>query len=119
MKTLPLNYYYEAIQLTVNTSGYYMLSTKSELYFDPYGYLYEHYFDPYNPHPTLIKKNHDACGEGEFKITSYLQFGVTYVLIVTTGNMRSCATGAFSVIALGPDEIQMKFIGTCIIISKN
>ena len=116
MKTLPLNYYYEAIQLTVNTSGYYMLSTKSELYFDPYGYLYEHYFDPYNPHPTLITENADACYDTEFKMTYCLQFSVVYVLIVTTRYPGEHSVGNFSVIAHGPADIRMKHIGMSIII---
>lgn len=99
-----------------------MLSSKSNFYRSAHGYLYEYYFDPYNPHPTLIKENYDACGEDEFKITSHLQFGVTYVLIVTTARSWTtteieCTVGIFSVIALGPSEIQMKLIGTRIIIS--
>jgi len=42
----PLDHYYEALEINVNTSGFYMFSTESSL--NIFGYLYEYEFNPYD-----------------------------------------------------------------------
>ena len=107
----PLEYYFEAIKIDVDISGYYMLSSDSDL--DTYGYLYEHEFDFYSSVESSLSWDDDYCENRQFSISTYLHYNSTYVLIVTISpnelyiNMQ----GPFSVIAKGPSEINMKRIG--------
>ncbi|CAF1265617.1 unnamed protein product [Adineta ricciae] len=93
--------YYEAIQLTVPTSGHYDLSSMSGI--DTHGYLYNGTFYPSNPQLNLIAYNDDGAGGSQFKIPIYLEAGVPYTLVVTTHNPGS--TGPFTVVGKGPSNI--------------
>ena len=42
----PLDHYYEALEINVNISGFYMFSTERSL--NIFGYLYEYEFNPYD-----------------------------------------------------------------------
>ena len=77
-----LEYYYEALKINVNTSGYYILSSESIL--DTYGYLYKYPFDPYNSINDSLNTNDDSCEDMNFAIVAYLQVNITYVLVITT-----------------------------------
>ncbi|UJR07257.1 hypothetical protein I4U23_011545 [Adineta vaga] len=94
-------HYYEALQLYVQTSGYYDLSSISNI--DTHGYLYNGSFNPSNPQLNLITYNDDGSSNSQFKIPVYLEAGHPYVLVVTTH--RPGITGPFSVIADGPDNV--------------
>ncbi|CAF5034304.1 unnamed protein product, partial [Rotaria socialis] len=59
-------YYYDAIQITVYTSGAYTFTSKS--YFGAVGYLYESSFDPSNPSNNLIHFGDVVGINGEFEI---------------------------------------------------
>ena len=104
-----LAYYYEAIEINVTQSGYYTLSSITNL--DSYGYLYKDYFTSFNPEETSVNYNTDGCQDGNFKITEYLQSNTTYILIVTTHMMEKFAQGPFSVIIRGHHNITMKRTG--------
>ena len=103
----PPDYYYEAFKINVNTSGFYMLSSESNLTI--IGYLYEHQFNPYDSIDTSLARNgDDSCDDFQFKIIAYLKFNITYTLIVTTPYGYTYAQGPFSVFVKGPDEIEIK-----------
>jgi len=108
----PFEYYYDAIQIDVNTSGYYMFLSKST--FNTYGYLYEYSFDPHSSEDRSLARYDYPCKDYNFKMTTYLQFNITYVLVITTPYDRMNAQGPFSVIISGSDKVYMKRIGMCV-----
>ena len=73
-----------------------------------YGYMYQQHFNPYSYSERLITYSSLGCPSNQFKMTTELQSGVTYILIVTTfgSNIR----GNFSVIAFGPNNVTFKQI---------
>ena len=102
-------YYYEALEINVNESDYYTLSSVTNL--DTYGFLYKNYFTLFDPDHTLVSENYGGCNGGRFKITEYLQSNTTYILIVTTHLLEKFGQGAFSVISRGHHSINMKRLG--------
>ncbi len=107
---LTSNFYFETIQLNVITTGFYSLSSKSNI--DIYGYLYNDSFNPFNPSENFLSKNDDYCNNNQFKLFIYLQSSTTYVLVVTT--YASNVRGSFSIFAYGPNNITLNRIGECI-----
>ena len=102
-------YYYEALEINVTTTGYYVLSSDSSL--NTYVFLYEHKFDPDSSTDTSFANNDNSCEDYNFTITVYLKSNMTYVLVVTTSYDDMNVHGSFSVIARGSDRIYMKRIG--------
>jgi hypothetical protein len=95
------NYYYEAIQVNVITSGSYTFSSNSS--FHTYGYLYTDHFHPFNPSENLLSRDGVGCYNNQFKLVAPLQSNATYVLVVTTSDPS--VTGEFSIIVLGMNNI--------------
>ncbi len=87
--------------MTVNTTGTYTFTSLSS--FDTYGYLYDSYFYPFDPSSNLITQNDDSGGNGQFKLSAFLEVGVPYNLVFTT--FREGETGPFSILASGPNEV--------------
>jgi len=100
------NHYYEALEINVNKSGFYMFSSESS--FDAYGYLYEHQFNPYDSIDNSFARNDDSCDDDQFEIIAYLKFNITYILFVTTADVYANEQGPFSLFVQGPDEIKIK-----------
>ena len=100
------NHYYEALEINVNKSGFYMFSSESS--FDAYGYLYEHQFNPYDSIDNSFARNDDSCDDDQFEIIAYLKFNITYILLVTTADAYANEQGPFSLFVQGPDEIKIK-----------
>lgn len=100
------NYYYQAIQVTIYTSGTYTFRSISSI--DTYGCFYEFSFDPLNPSRNLIICDDDGGGPQQFLISSRLQSGRTYIFVATTftGGM----TGSYLINAVGPSWISMTSI---------
>ena len=96
-------YHYQAIRLTVRTSGTYSFTSVSSI--DTYGYLYNSPVDPSYPSQNLITSDDDGGGGSQFRVQSYLSSGSSYVLIVTTFSTN--VFGSFSVQASGPASIDM------------
>ena len=90
-------------------SGIYTLQSNSNM--KMYGYLYERYFNPYNPSENLFSENEGDDRDNQIKITAYFQANITYVLVVTTSINDKNVEGAFSVTVSGADRINMKRIG--------
>lgn len=95
-------YFYEAIELHVPTTGMYTISSSSSL--DTQGFLYNHSYDLASPQQNLIAFNDDAGGtSNQFKLAVALQAMARYILLVTT--YLECVTGSFTIIGLGPAEL--------------
>ena len=99
-------YYYEAVQIKVVTSGYYSLSSISSVYM--HASLYESYFNPYDVFQQLLSDNSGGCPNAQFQITAYLKANITYVLVVTTSNKKT--VGTFSVLVSGPNNVSFSRI---------
>ncbi len=96
-------FYYETIQVNVETAGFYSLSSKSNI--NTYGYLYNDAFNPFNPSENLNSENSYKCNGEQFKLDIYLQPSATYVLVVTTYFPK--VTGTFLIFAFGPNNITL------------
>ena len=102
----PLDHYYEAFEINVNTSGFYIFSTESSL--NTIVYLYEHQFNPYDSIDNSLARNDDSCDFGPLRIVAYLKLNITYILIVTTQYAYVNRRGPFSLFVKGPNEIKIK-----------
>ena len=102
----PLDHYYEAFEINVNTSAFYMFSTESSL--NAYGYLYEHQFNLYDSIDTSLAQSDHLCYDDQLRIITYLKFNITYILIITTHYAYANQKGPFSVFVKGPDAIEIK-----------
>jgi hypothetical protein len=97
-------YYYNAIEVQVTTTGTYTFKSSSSL--DTYGYLYQRNFDPSYPSSSLMSYDDDSAGSSQFQFANNLRSDIKYILVVTTYGQST--TGAFSIIASGPDDISFK-----------
>jgi hypothetical protein len=59
--------------------------------------------DPFDPSLSIVSKDVDAAGNGQFQLTAVLRDNITYILVFTTYHERN--TGSFSIIASGPDNV--------------
>ncbi len=98
--------YYETIQVTVGETGTYTFVTNTT---NTYGYIYKDNFDPFNLTENLLSEDDKSDCSGRFKLITRLQVNTTYVLVVTMTGFR--ATGAFSVLIFGPNNISLDRIG--------
>ena len=96
-------YYYNAIEVSVRTTGTYTLKSSSSI--DTYGYLYQGNFYPSSPSINLISSDDDGAGSRQFQLTSNLQSNIKYILVFTTYDER--ITGQFNIIASGPDDVSL------------
>ncbi|CAF1544339.1 unnamed protein product [Adineta steineri] len=97
-------------KLTANSSrtGLYTFFSKSNM--DTYGSIYKDYFNPSNPFENRLLANAFSCNQRQFRFTIALETSVTYILIVTT--VYDHVTGAFSISASGPDNVDLKDISS-------
>ena len=101
-----LDHYYEAFEINVSTSGFYIFSTESSL--KTIGFLYEHQFNPYDSIDNSLARSDDSCDDNQLRIIAYLKFNITYILIITTHYAYANQKGPFSVFVKGPDAIEIK-----------
>ncbi|CAF3863381.1 unnamed protein product, partial [Adineta steineri] len=110
-----LNYYYETIQISVLTDGFYMIASNGSV--PTYGYIYKDSFDPFNPSMNLIPWSWESCSYTTFRLEVDLLVNVKYILVMTT--YYPDETGSFSVIIPGlinPDKCLIG--GSCNIQTK-
>ena len=101
--TLNSNYYYQAFQVSVATTGRYKLISNSSI--DTYGYLYLNPVNPRRPLDNLMLHDDDSGGNQQFLLTANLSSGTSYSLIVTTSEAN--VTGDFWIRASGPSSINL------------
>jgi len=73
-----------------------------------YGYFYHDSVNPSYPSQNLITSNDDDNGGRQFRISAALQYGRTYVLVVTT--FSGTTKGSFSIRAFGPAVVGLTLI---------
>jgi BioD-like phosphotransacetylase family protein len=95
--------YYAAIQVKVNTTDLYHLSSDSKI--DTVGYIYEENFNPFNPSENLLASNDDGCGVSQFRLNIQLNVNTKYILVVSTS--LPDRTGNFSVIVSGAIQVDL------------
>ncbi len=96
------NYFYESIELNVNTTGNYRFVSQSNI--DTYGYIYQGNFYPSNPSMNIYEEDNQSGGNNQFEIIADLRSESKYILVVTT--YIEDITGPFSIVAYGPDQVQ-------------
>ena len=94
-------HYYQALQVTVGTSGTYTFVSDSSI--DTYGYFYNRSVDPPNPTQNLIVSDDDGGGYRQFRMTVNPTYGSSYVLLVTTS--RANIVGSFDIRVSGPSLV--------------
>jgi hypothetical protein len=107
-------YYYDAIEVTVPTSGNYYFT--SSTYMDTVGYLYNS-FNPSDPATNMIISDDNSGIDTQFRLGALLEIGRTYVLVITTS--RASVTGYFWVSAIGPASANLKSIASSTGITAN
>ena len=73
-----------------------------------YGYIYKEKFNPQNPFENLILENGVSCGDRQFLLTTVLQSGTSYILVVTTFSPNE--RGNFSILVYGPNNVTLNYI---------
>lgn len=97
-------YYYETIRINVVENGFYTFGSRSKIVV--YGFLYKNQFNPFDPSMNKIDEDRASGCYYNISMTSYLEKQATHILVITTQLTEK--TGAFSIIALGPNNVTMK-----------
>ncbi|CAF1225475.1 unnamed protein product, partial [Adineta ricciae] len=98
-------YYYEALQMYVNESGFYtILSSSSNI--DISSYIYKQKFYSVIPSVNLFSNEDNGCNGNPYQITVQLETNVPYILIVSTCVPK--ITGEFSVKVLGSSHVSFQ-----------
>jgi hypothetical protein len=105
------NYYYQALKIRVDTSGFYKFKSNSSIHM--YGYLYHETFNPFDPSHNLLVENDKTCTKEQISFDFSLFTHTTYVLVVTTHSPGR--TGAFMIQVLGRGNITFNRLGKYII----
>ena len=100
-------YYFEAIQVAVQTNGTYTFVTDSTI--DTYGCLYNDQFDPTNSSSNLVRTDNDSGQGKNFSFTVNLTAAQSLILVVTTYTPLQKAR--FNVTVYGSAHVTLK--GTC------
>jgi hypothetical protein len=100
------NNYFQALQVTIASSGNYTFTSVSSM--NTYGYLYNGSFDPSHPSQNLTMSNDDGGFNRQFLLTVRLFCGMSYVLVVTTYDPM--VTGNFSVTVSGPSSVDISVL---------
>jgi hypothetical protein len=95
------NLYYESIQVKVIESGYYSFCSYSTIVTSEF--IYRNTFNPLNPLENLLDAEDDSGSDLQFKLNIRLSGGMTYVLVMTTYDLKE--TGAFSITVHGPNKV--------------
>ncbi|CAF1956177.1 unnamed protein product [Rotaria magnacalcarata] len=96
-------YYFQAIQVSISTAGFYTFRSNSTI--DTRGYFYQSVFDPSNSAANLVTSDDDGAGSFQFRLQVYLETTRAFILVVTTH--RAYITGNFSVSANGPAPVNL------------
>ena len=98
------NHNYEALELSIETTGYYRLLSNSSIGLR--AYIYQDAFDPLNPSFNLRAEKDGQLG---FRLTLFLRADKKYVLVVTS--VTSNQSAAFSLVTAGPGDVSARRMG--------
>jgi hypothetical protein len=82
-------------------SGYYSFCSYSAI--DTNEFIYKNTFNPLNPSENLLHAEDDSGSDLQFRLNIRLSGGMTYVLVMTTYQLKE--TGAFSISVQGPNKV--------------
>ena len=99
-------YYYVAFEISVVVASNYSFSTESNI--NTYGYIYNNTFHPDNSSLNLLIVGSNNSGNGQFKLTVFLQPWTSYILVVTTFSVN--VTGGLLIVASGPTTVALRHI---------
>ncbi|CAF1461593.1 unnamed protein product [Adineta ricciae] len=99
-------YRYEAIEITVHETDFYILTASSSV--DLYGHVYKDDFHRFDPSKNLIAWFGQCCRKDQFKFTLELQANTKYILVVTTYHPK--VTGPFSIITYGSHPLNLRLM---------
>ncbi|CAF1454689.1 unnamed protein product [Adineta ricciae] len=99
-----LAYYYEAIQVNVSKSDFYILTGNSSI--GLYGFMYKDHFSRFDLLTNLIAWYGKPVSKDQFKFTVELQMNTAYILVVTTYYRN--VTGPFSIIIFGSNIVHLQ-----------
>jgi len=85
----------------VDTSGYYSFCSYGTI--DAYGFIYKNIFNPLNPSENLLYAEDNSGSDWQFRLNIRLSGGMTYVLVMTTYQLKEA--GAFSISVQGPNKV--------------
>jgi hypothetical protein len=108
-------FYYESIQVKVNTTGYYSFRSYSSI--NACGLIYRNTFDPLNPLENLLDKDDDSGFDWQFRLNIPLNNDTKYVLVMTTYGVKE--TGIFSIVALGDNKVILERLSKYIFVLYN
>ena len=91
-------YFYESIQILVDKSGLYKISTDSPSLM--YVYLYNSTFNVSNPSANMMTSVYDTNFVPNLSFSINLHTRIVYILVITTVNSEN--TGSFHIIITGP-----------------
>ena len=94
------SYYYQLIELNVDTNGLYRIQCISQIFV--YAYLYNNTFDRLNPSINLITFDYDTISNPNLSFSSELNVDNLYQLLITTVN--PLIIGSFEIIVSGPGQ---------------
>ncbi|UJR07947.1 hypothetical protein I4U23_012226 [Adineta vaga] len=80
------DYYYAAFEMTIYSMNVYTFTSISSI--DTFGCLYSGSFKPGVPSQNLMACDDDSGGDYQFRMNVNLQYGQTYILVVTTYDAR-------------------------------
>ncbi|CAF3656677.1 unnamed protein product [Rotaria sp. Silwood1] len=95
--------YYKTINIIVKTSGLYTFTSRSNM--NTFAALFMNGFDPLNISLYLVSSINTFDSNHQFKLSHNLKADTPYILLVTTTSQDQ--TGEFTVIASGPDHLQL------------
>ncbi|CAF4109772.1 unnamed protein product, partial [Adineta steineri] len=91
---LEFDSYYEAIQMNINMTGYYIFLINSDMK-TVYAYIYTNNFNPFDVSKNVLSHNGDYESRGEFQLRAFLQANMKYIFVMTTSS--SNVTGNISI----------------------
>ncbi len=106
-----MNYYYEAIQLNVTTTGTYFILIIGPFWI--HADIYRNNFNSLNPLENLLQQyGFMYAGDADrLRFQLELRSDIVYVLVVTTD--MEFVTGPFSIYISGPKNISLRKMSKC------
>ena len=106
--------FFEAIQITVNVTGPYIIRSQSS--FDTYGYFYNNSFDQAWPMNNLLGQDDESASSYQFLFSFTLNALHRYVVVVTT--FYEGSTGRFLILSRGPGSTTLIRLNTSLFVDS-
>lgn len=98
--------YYQVFEINMTLPGLYVISSNSN--FAISGILYRDRFDSIDPSLNQIATDANSCTNGQFRLETFLETNITYILVVATCS-NDC--GPYSIFSLGEGPLSFTRLG--------